>query len=211
MQPQSVDRVSIMADDDHIRVGTPERERAVSLLNDAFAAGYLEMVEFEDRSGRAFAAKTRGDLRATLEHLPIADQLFADPVLHPVASPDNSAVVAATAAHPVEFAGNWETMRRKGSWSVPPNMMFTGSMSTIDLDFSSALFSTPSVQVQLQVSGSSVKIRVGTAQDIQYSHLETSGWSSVKDKAGPPLRPGGQTIVVIGSLSSMSGLVIKRA
>ncbi len=54
--------------DDAVRVGNSERERAIAHLNDAFAQGYLDVVEFEQRSERVYSSRTRGDLRGVLEH-----------------------------------------------------------------------------------------------------------------------------------------------
>lgn len=51
--------------DEDVRVGHSERERATSLLSDAFSSGYLEIVEFEERAGAVTASRTRGDLRGS--------------------------------------------------------------------------------------------------------------------------------------------------
>ena len=59
-------------DKDDILVGNPERERAIGLLNDAFSSGYLDVTAFEDRSGAVYAARTRGQLRVTVDGLPTA-------------------------------------------------------------------------------------------------------------------------------------------
>ncbi|MGJ0121606.1 DUF1707 SHOCT-like domain-containing protein [Williamsia sp. MIQD14] len=190
--------------DDAIRVGNPERERAITHLNDAFATGYIDIGEFEERSGRVYEARTRGDLRSVLENLPIAARLFPD-----------TAVAAATGAppvptRPVEFDANWETVRRKGVWDAPPNILVTGTMGTVDLDFTNAMIPSATVTVQLQVSAMTVKLRVGPDQEIRRTGLTTSGMSSVKDKAGAPTRPGGAVIDVIGSISAMTGLTIRR-
>ena len=93
-----------MADDNDIRVGHPERERAISLLNDSFSAGYLEIVEFEERSGMIIAARTRGELRDTLRDLPNAAMLFPAAAVAP--TPATSEVT------PIEYNANWETLRR---------------------------------------------------------------------------------------------------
>jgi len=54
-----------------IRVGTAEREEAVAVLNAHRAAGRLTGEEFEDRSVRAAAARTRGELDALFADLPL--------------------------------------------------------------------------------------------------------------------------------------------
>jgi hypothetical protein len=192
--------------DDATRVGNPERERAIAHLNDAFAQGYLDVAEFEERSERVYAARTRGDLRDVLEHLPITGVLFPDA---PVTAA-GAVVPSAVPTRPVEWAANWETVRRKGVWDAPASLLLTGTMGTIDLDFTSAALAGPVTTVQLQVSTQTVKIRVGPDHEVRTTGLARSGWSSLKDKAGEPTRPGGPVVEIVGSMSAMSGLTLRR-
>lgn len=191
--------------DDELRVGNPERERAIALLNDAFAAGYLDIAEFEERSALAYAARTRGELRAVLAQLPSAGQLFPDAV------PRTTAVVpVAHVVAPAEISADWDTVRRKGRWQVPPRLLLTGSWGTVDLNFVNAEFDSGGADIEVQMSVSTIKLMLGADHTIEYSGVETIGWSSVKDKAGPPKRPGGPSIRLFGSISGMSGIVIRR-
>lgn len=195
--------------DDSVRIGHPERERAVGLLNEAFASGYLDVTEFEERSSIVYAGRTRGELRAMFVDLPNAGLLFPDVVASgPGAQQD---VPPAAVSAPAEWSIDWDTVRRKGRWQVPSRVLVTGWMGTLDLDFTRATFPGPSVELQMHVSTSTVKVRVGSGQEIRCQDLTTSGWSSIKDKAGAPGGPGGPVITVTGSLSAMSGLVIKRS
>ncbi|WP_068154207.1 DUF1707 SHOCT-like domain-containing protein [Rhodococcus phenolicus] len=59
-----------MSDTPEVRIGTAEREQALQLLGEHFGAGRLTLVEFEERSGKASAATTRGDLEALFADLP---------------------------------------------------------------------------------------------------------------------------------------------
>ncbi|MEO9330313.1 DUF1707 SHOCT-like domain-containing protein [Gordonia aurantiaca] len=191
--------------DDDLRVGHPERERAIALLNDAFSSGYLEIAEFEDRSGLVYTAKTRRDLREVLRDLPNAALLFPDPPAQASAP-----APAPVAYEPLHLDAEWDEVRRKGSWYVPPSILATASVGTIDLDFTMARFAGPSTLLQLQVSVSTVKLRLGPDQEVRYQDLHLSGWSRVKDKAGPPDRPGGPVIEIIGSASGTSAVIIRR-
>ncbi|WP_041452193.1 DUF1707 SHOCT-like domain-containing protein [Hoyosella subflava] len=60
-----------MGDVPDIRVGHAERERAIAALNEHFSAGRLTLTEYDDRSARAVAATTRGDLDALFADLPL--------------------------------------------------------------------------------------------------------------------------------------------
>lgn len=143
-------------DKDDILVGNPERERAIGLLNDAFSSGYLDVTAFEDRSGAVYAARTRGQLRVTVDGLPTAASLFPDEPAAALARPATSV--------PMQLDVNWQTVRRRGVWEVPPRILVTGSMGTADLDFSNAVFRVPLMDLELQVSASSVKVRLGRTQ-----------------------------------------------
>lgn len=192
-----VDRLS----DNDLRVGNPERERAIALLNDAFASGYLEIVEFEDRSGLVYTAKTRRELRTALEDLPSASKLFPE---SPASAPTGPA------AEPLHLDADWGEVRRKGVWEVPSSILATASVGTVDLDFTAARFTGPSTSVQLQVSASTVKLKLGPEHEVRHRDLHLSGWSKVKDKAGAPTRPGGAVIELIGSASGMTSVIIRR-
>lgn len=53
-----------------LRVGDAERERVVASLQRHYQAGRLTVGELEERTRRAFAARTEGDLEAVLGDLP---------------------------------------------------------------------------------------------------------------------------------------------
>lgn len=53
-----------------IRVGDAERSTALDNLGEHFANGYLTPAEFEERTGHAAVARTRGDLDALFADLP---------------------------------------------------------------------------------------------------------------------------------------------
>jgi hypothetical protein len=53
-----------------IRVSNEERDLAVTTLGEHLTTGRLELSEFEERCGRAAAARTRGELEALFTDLP---------------------------------------------------------------------------------------------------------------------------------------------
>ena len=194
--------------DDDIRVGTPEREQAIALLNESFSAGYLQVDEFEERSSTVYVARTRGELRATLHDLPAYDRLFLTDA-RPTAPAQFGAKVPPE-MKPLKVKADWDTKRRRGSWKVPPQIYATAEMGTVHLDFSQAHFLAGSVEVNIQGSASTVKVWVGADQQVQYYDLSMSGMSRLKDRAGAPVRVGGPLIVLAGHLSAMSVVSIKR-
>jgi hypothetical protein len=63
----------VTAPDDSLRVSDAERDQALRVLSDHAAVGRLTLDELEERSSRALAAKTRGELATLTGDLP-ADQ-----------------------------------------------------------------------------------------------------------------------------------------
>jgi hypothetical protein len=77
----------------HLRVGTSERDEAVSLLETHARAGRLSADEASERSASARAAKTRGDLGALFADLPASDA-------HTASSAPLGAVPSDASGHP---------------------------------------------------------------------------------------------------------------
>jgi hypothetical protein len=57
-----------------LRIGDDEREAAVSALGEHYAAGRLTKDEFDERSARAYAARTRSELWPMFTDLPRPEQ-----------------------------------------------------------------------------------------------------------------------------------------
>jgi len=91
-----------MRGDAKIRASDADRDRVAADLREHFAAGRLTTEEFTDRLGRAFAAKTLGDLDNLLADLPGLDleRIWEAPVPGP------------TDERPVEFGAAWRAIWR---------------------------------------------------------------------------------------------------
>ena len=63
-------RVTGMPEHPDIRIGNAERSEALDLLGEHFALGRLTLSEFDERSAKASAAGTRGDLDVLFTDLP---------------------------------------------------------------------------------------------------------------------------------------------
>ena len=78
--------------------GSADRERTVGVLRAAFTEGRLSQDELDDRVGRAYAARTYGDLWALVADLPAGPLPYpgglpyqqATPAVPPSAEPDTS-------------------------------------------------------------------------------------------------------------------------
>lgn len=68
-----------------MRIGDQQREDAISALNDHFAAGRLEIGEYEQRVGYASAAQSAQELAALFHDLPQPHPTFLPPGYPPTA------------------------------------------------------------------------------------------------------------------------------
>ncbi|MBB5959337.1 hypothetical protein FHS29_005957 [Saccharothrix tamanrassetensis] len=68
-----------MSEPHQVRIGNQQREAAISALNDHFAAGRLEIGEYEQRVGYATAAQTAAELSALFQDLPQPHPQFLPP------------------------------------------------------------------------------------------------------------------------------------
>ncbi|HLI38079.1 MAG TPA: DUF1707 domain-containing protein [Streptosporangiaceae bacterium] len=67
-----------MTADGGIRASDRDRESAAEVLREAYAAGRLDLEEFDERASAAYAARTWGELRALTADLPAGPDLGAD-------------------------------------------------------------------------------------------------------------------------------------
>lgn len=93
-----------MADNPDVRIGTAEREQALSNLSQHLSDGRLTLPEFDERSAIVTAAMTRRDLDAVFTDLPT-------PSLSPTASRpldiSKSSAPVPEASAPDEGGGSW--------------------------------------------------------------------------------------------------------
>lgn len=92
---------------DSMRAASADRERAVDVLKAGFAEGRLTQDEYNDRMGRAYAARTYGDLAVLTADLPAgASPLPAAwpvPAYQPPATGTNSMAIASMVLGVAEF------------------------------------------------------------------------------------------------------------
>ncbi|MFI9010796.1 DUF1707 domain-containing protein [Actinosynnema sp. NPDC053489] len=75
-----------MSEPHQVRIGDHQREAAISALNDHFAAGRLEIGEYEQRVGYASAAQSAQELAALFHDLPQPHPTFLPPGYPPTAA-----------------------------------------------------------------------------------------------------------------------------
>lgn len=82
------------------RIGDAEREAAAAALGEHFAAGRLDREEYDERSGRVWAAKTNSDLWPLFADLP-------SPQARPRSRPETSSHHAQEGSPPASGRRSW--------------------------------------------------------------------------------------------------------
>ncbi len=151
-----------------LRVSDRERDHAVGRLKDAVSEGLIDIEEFGDRTSQALVARTRGELDAVTSDLPAG----AD------AGPGTDDIV--------ELKGSMSSLERKGSWKVPRKLVLRWRMGSVKLDFAKARIVHPVVEIELDVSGGSVEIRLPEGASASLDGVEARLGSIEDHRRGAP-------------------------
>jgi len=175
-----------------LRVSDAERSHVVNLLQKAIGHGLLSLDEFTERTDRALAAKTRGDLNAVLVDLP--GLTHTDPT-SPVRTP------------PVELRVNMSKIKRGGAWDVPRELIIRNRLGLIMLDFSEARIEHAEVRINLDVSGGQVKLQLP-----EQATVDTNGVQVIAGKVLDRVRgsTGRPKFVITGRITA-GKLKIRRS
>lgn len=137
-----VGRVSARHTPRDLRASDADRERVVAALSQAVADGRLSLEEHAERTQRAYAARTLGDLAVLTEDL-------AQPDDQPLRL-DNSRVITAF----------FSTERREGRWVVPDRLVVTAIGGQAILDLREALLHRRQITMYATAIGGQVNLLV---------------------------------------------------
>ncbi|MFD0205367.1 MULTISPECIES: DUF1707 SHOCT-like domain-containing protein [Saccharothrix] len=157
-----------MTDPKDFRVSDAEREHVVGLLQKAIGRGLITLDEFTERTDVALAARTRGELNAVLLDLP--------GMVH------NEQVLAVPQDRQ-ELKSTMSTVNRKGSWTVPRQLLVRNRMGTTDLDFRDASIPHAVVDIELNVTAGSVTLVLPEGATVNAEGVELAA-SELYDKVG---------------------------
>ncbi|TDP93989.1 DUF1707 SHOCT-like domain-containing protein [Labedaea rhizosphaerae] len=82
-----------MAGSANIRVGSAERESALHALAEHLTADRLDVAEYEQRCAAVTAARTRADLLAVFDDLPVPHPKWDPEELEPATAPEQSPLI----------------------------------------------------------------------------------------------------------------------
>ena len=167
-----------------LRASDADRERVVAVLAQAAGDGRISLEEHAERTQRAYAARTLGDLAVLTEDL-------ARPDAQPLRL-DNSRVINAF----------FTTERREGRWVVPDRLVITAIGGQAILDLREALLHRPHTTMYAAAIGGQVNLLVPAG--ITVITRSVAG-GPPEQGAGPPVPPGTpvielHTLAVLGRI-----------
>lgn len=194
-----------------IRVSDAEREHVVEVLQKAIGLGMLNLDEFTERTDRALASKTRGELNAVLTDLPGLVHPAAGMVprqqQNPWAPPPRHAY-----AHPsgqvMELNGKYSALQRNGNWLVPESMVVRNKYGATKLDFSQAEIRHPVVHIELQAKWGPVEITIPESAAVDTNSITDIKFGNLDDRTRSNGRPGTPRFVISGRVHG-GALIIK--
>jgi hypothetical protein len=122
-----------------LRASHEDRDRAVEILRVAAGDGRLTAAELDERVEAALTARTGGELAALTADLP--------------AVPGQGGAVAGPAKDVVRLDYQGGNATRRGQWVVPARMEIRAVGGTVTLDFTDAVITRPTLQIQAYVRG----------------------------------------------------------
>jgi uncharacterized protein DUF1707 len=173
MLPEDPSEISRM------RISDADRDRAASILNEAFADGRLTPQEHSDRLDAIFAAKTQADILPLFSDLPGAAVAFSGAPRS--LSPRYAGGAVAQAGKPTRVVCVFSGITRKGAWRVPAELEAVTVFGGADLDLREAVL--PAKQINIRA------ICVLGGMDIVVPpemHVVDTGWALLGGREIPP-------------------------
>jgi hypothetical protein len=155
-----------------LRASDADRERVAALLSEAAADGRLSAEEHAERAGRAYAARTLGELAELTADLALPDA-------QPIRLDTRRSVTALFARE-----------RRDGRWVVPENLTVTALAGEVVLDLREALLQSRRAVIFATVICGTVLLIVPDGVAVRVSGRVLAGAASqLPPRAGDPAYP----------------------
>lgn len=183
------DRPQDPSDRSVLRASDADREAVVDQLRAAVADGRLDMEEFDERMGRAYAAKTFGELAP----------LTAD-LVGPPAPGEPSLTLHAVGS----------SVSRTGRWLVPRKIVIRGKAGSTRLDLTQARLTSPDVEIDVDASAGSVTIIVPSGTYVDTSRLRASFGSARVRTDTPDSHQRARLRLTIAGKCHMGSLTVRH-
>ncbi|CDR09494.1 predicted protein [Streptomyces iranensis] len=188
-----------------MRASDAERERIAEVLREAVAEGRLDMEEFDERLGAAYAARTHGQLEPLVRDLPVPGSAAPAPP-----SPADRTGWAEriggipTSKWAVAIMGGFQ---RKGTWTVPRAFTAFAVMGGGEIDLREARFEGRDVVIRCFALMGGVQIIVPPDLETHVSGIGLmGGFDHTGSADGDPTGPR----VTVTGLALFGGVSVER-
>ncbi|WUH97479.1 DUF1707 domain-containing protein [Spirillospora sp. NBC_00431] len=161
-----------------LRASDADRERVVTVLGEAFADGRLTADEHSDRTARAYAARTLGELTGLTADL----------------SPEEAQPILVDDRPVSVFFGR---TRRDGRWVVPVKLPLLALFGTVELDLREAVLQRRHIVVDSMVLGGRIRLLVPDGVRVDVTGRTILSTRDLRDRPipdGPTIEVGGTMI-----------------
>jgi hypothetical protein len=169
-----------------LRASDADRERVVTVLGEALADGRITLEEHSERTGRAYEARTLGELTGITGDL----------------SPEESQPILVDDRPISAFFGR---MRREGRWVVPVKLPVLALFGTVELDLREAVLQRRHIVLDSLVIGGRIRLIVPEGVQVQVTGrtiLSTRELRVRPADQGPTIEIGGT--LILGSIKARS-------
>ncbi|MFF2921462.1 DUF1707 domain-containing protein [Streptomyces celluloflavus] len=174
------------------RASHEDRDQTVELLRVAAGDGRLTAGELDERLGAALTARTYGELKALVADLPTAGPALTGGAM--AVPPKEVSRIAVDSA----------SARREGPWAVPQRMEIESRSGSVLLDFTGAVITLSTLEIEVSVHSGSVTLVVPPDVFVDVDEVEMRS-GDVRNRAHfAPATPVRLRVHVTGKLDSGS-------
>ena len=167
-----------------IRAADADREAVAERLRIAATEGRLELWELDDRLGRAYLAKTYGDLETLVADLPAQPPFTSYPGIG--VEPETLVLRTTTS-----------NIKQAGRWIVPQRITAESTTGWITIDFTQASCAYREVTVELITQTGWIQLILPEGWAARVGPLSTYT-GHISNRAAQTADPGAPTVIVTG-------------
>ncbi|ORM30211.1 hypothetical protein BFL43_19385 [Williamsia sp. 1135] len=187
-----------------LRASDSDRDFVHQILSSAMSQGHLSPVEYEERAGKAVAAKTFGELDSLTDDLPV-NQLTTAAVATSRRVNQASAGVEVITSRVAVMSGS----ELKGRVAVGEHLNAFALMGGVEIDLRDAEFTSDQLTIRANAIMGGIEIVVPHDATVRITGMGIMGGFSGSRNAEGKGVPGAPTITVSG-LAIMGGVEVVR-
>jgi hypothetical protein len=179
-----------------LRASDADRDLVITLLSEAAADGRLSMPEHAERSERALAARTLGDLSKLTADLTL-------PSGQPIQVYPRRSVGAAFARE-----------RREGRWVVPEVLPVTAFFGNVVLDLREAVFQSQRVTIYATAVAGQIRLIVPAGVVVEMAGRSFFGVRSVRGRTSTERGPQPKVVLDVRTLTlggAVKAITVRRS